>query len=127
MRAQRNADADFRDALGDEIGKDAIQADRGEQQRQDRKRQHQGGAEALTGGGLTQDLLHGEDVVDGQTRIERGNLPLNRDGERERVACRANYNRRLTGSIGNAGQNGEIHGGLDGLGDRRRKCHRPRR
>ena len=68
LRAQRHANADLRDALGDEIRKHSIETNRGEQQRQDRKGQHQGGAKALSGSGLTQDLLHGQDVVDGQTQ-----------------------------------------------------------
>ena len=73
-------------SLGYQIGKHSIKTNRRQQQRQDGKSQHQRGAEALGGGGLTHNLLHGQDVVDRQRRIERGHLLLN--GNRKRQADR---------------------------------------
>src|SRR5260370_11293901 len=49
--------------------------------------------------------------------MERGHLLLDRNGEQERIFRRANHNRRSTGSVRNAGEDGEVHRGFEGLGD----------
>ncbi len=76
--AKRDANADFGGALGDDEGEDSEQTHRGEQKRYHRKGEQQSGIEAGVDGGLAEDLVHGEDVGDGQVGIDGGNRVLNR-------------------------------------------------
>ena len=66
LRTQCHANADLGLALRDQVREHSVQADRGKQERQRGKSQHQRGAKALRRSGLTQNLLHGQDVVNRQ-------------------------------------------------------------
>ena len=70
LRAERDADADFGGALSDDVGKHAEQTDSGQNQRQDGEGKNQCGVETGIERRFADELVHCEDVGDGQVRVE---------------------------------------------------------
>src|SRR5271156_6118923 len=59
LRAQRHADANFVDALSDEVGDYAVDADAGEQERDDGEGSEENCGKTLGRGGIADDFRHG--------------------------------------------------------------------
>ena len=87
LRAERDADAELAGALRDEVGEHAVEADRGEHQRDDGEGEDQDGVELTCRVGDADVLAHGQDVGDGKIGIELAEDFLDRQGERFDVAA----------------------------------------
>src|SRR5216683_48371 len=70
VRAERHANADFVGSLSNGIGGDAVEANRGKDQRDGAKQAGETGYGALLVEGKLNLLLHGPDAVDGQIGIK---------------------------------------------------------
>src|SRR5713101_741404 len=86
LRAERQANADFPGALRDGVSHDAVDADRGQRQRETRENAEQQHAEARAGQGAREQLLHAGDFGYRLVGQERVNLIANHAGGCERVA-----------------------------------------
>ncbi len=85
LRAEGDADAELGGALRHEVGEHAVEADRGEQEREHGKGEDHGGGKAGVAEGVADDLVDGEHVGYGQLGIEGSDLLLDGNGEGERI------------------------------------------
>ncbi len=73
QRTNRDPNPDFGSALADDVGQDAEETDGGENQRERCERKKQRGIEARVERGFSDELVHGEDVGNGQLGVELPN------------------------------------------------------
>jgi hypothetical protein len=86
--AEREAEAQLRRALADEIRSHAVEPHRREQQRRGREHAEQQRAEALARHRARDDVVHRRDARHRQRRVDRAHSLAHRRGERRRVAGR---------------------------------------
>src|SRR5579875_1992353 len=70
--AEGHADADFAGAAGDDVGGDSVEADGGEDEREDAEESGHLGDDALLIEAVGDLLVHGVDVEDGEVRVDLG-------------------------------------------------------
>src|SRR5581483_6265890 len=87
--AERDAEVDLARALRDQITDDAVDAERGQEQRGGGKDAEQQRGQAARGGGRVDHLLHGADAVDGDGRVDGADRSAGGGGDRRGVAGRA--------------------------------------
>ena len=93
-RAERHPHADLPRPRRDRLGDQAVDADRGEEERDAREKRKKRRAEALAREGPRGPSLQRHDVEDRHVGRESLDLPADRGGEDRRIACRLHEDRR---------------------------------